>query len=108
CSPCWILITRRRPRLRLFPYATLFRAGGAYGQPRAGSDRCGRADPVRPVVVGRGRTVGGGCGTVELARVAASAGGLVGDELHSRAGHVRRLDRKSTRLDSSHVKITYA
>src|SRR5690349_23673954 len=75
-------MTRRPPRSTLFPYTTLFRS---------------RTDP--------GRT----------------AHGPSGDRLRPRAHHhrrahrrppapagARRRDRKSTRLNSSHVEISYA
>src|SRR5690349_23359077 len=74
---------RRPPRSTLFPYTTLFR-----------SER--RAQLVRHIgqelVLG---AVGGEQAQVRLAQ-------LVG------ALHDARLDRKSTRLNSSHVEISYA
>src|SRR5690349_23119579 len=70
---------RPPPRSTLFPYTTLFRS----------------TDPV---------TVGDRAGREDLAEVAAPAG----DE--NRAPHQIRSprDRKSTRLNSSHVEISYA
>src|SRR5690606_41879718 len=99
------LIGRRPPRATLFPYTTLFRSGGyggntqileAYSDPNAG------AMMVRgvPWATGDGVTMAqaagaglkgmGGLGALHVAAV---------DELE---------DRKSTRLNSSHVKISYA
>src|SRR3712207_8180268 len=87
---CFFLMIRRPPRSTLFPYTTLFRSradrGGAH---RVGARRghAGRGRPARRPV----------------------RGGRLQD-----AGAVRRprarpaLDRKSTRLNSSHANISYA
>src|SRR3712207_7088361 len=80
---------RRPPRSTLFPYTTLFR-----------SDRIADTGPER-IAAGedrgpRGRAPGGGPG---------------GAEEHAGLGQlaeVRRRDRKSTRLNSSHANISYA
>src|SRR5436305_5113388 len=72
---------RRPPRSTLFPYTTLFRSVGAR--------RRGRRDPADGTaghVLGR-----------SLRAVARSFRRPLGDE-----------DRKSTRLNSSHVRISYA
>src|SRR2546426_6770203 len=75
---------RRPPRSTLFPYTTLFRS--VHG------DRA-RRERRRPGVRGAGdRGVGG--------RTAGGRGG--------RAGGAARRDRKSTRLNSSHLVISYA
>src|SRR3989442_5480471 len=74
---------RRPPRSTLFPYTTLFRS-------LAESER------FRPLL--RFTSVGGG-NALEIRR--ASAGGAV-----EHAGP--DTDRKSTRLNSSHVRISYA
>src|SRR3712207_6916089 len=82
---------RRPPRSTLFPYTTLFRSGGHDVSP-------GR----RVVAVGDGRAGPGARLHGDLAPH--------GDELlgafraQGRAG----LDRKSTRLNSSHANISYA
>src|SRR5690242_20973688 len=88
---------RRPPRSTLFPYTTLFRSA------------------ARAAVRGRGR--GGERGQPSEA---AAPGGGAGDararHRHQRApvqapGGVRRAavrDRKSTRLNSSHMSISYA
>src|SRR3712207_8581167 len=79
---CFFLMIRRPPRSTLFPYTTLFRSllGAAYARlPHpAGDDRCVR-------------------------RLASAAGenALGGD-------HALEVDRKSTRLNSSHANISYA
>src|SRR5690625_5549198 len=69
----------RPPRSTLFPYTTLFRSGPPPA-PRAG---CWRSPPRRH----RGRTARGSDGSSAVCR---------------------RGDRKSTRLNSSHVAISYA
>src|SRR5690349_24227531 len=73
---------RRPPRSTLFPYTTLFRS------------HVRRTSAVRAPGAARARAA---------ARVAAAArAGL------RRGGRLRRPDRKSTRLNSSHVEISYA
>src|SRR5690606_41544740 len=93
-------VTRHRPRSTLFPYTTLFRSGGAEKRELGGAQRQ-RDDAA---------------GSFGLRQNDASA-------LHRRAGdagfwhHRHRRhgglqhggrDRKSTRVNSSHVKISYA
>src|SRR5260221_8391753 len=90
CLPChyvlfsfFFLMIRRPPRSTLFPYTTLFRSGRDRGDARVDifRRRGDRSEPAR-----RGRGGAGPC-------LAPSA---------------RRLDRKSTRLNSSHTVISYA
>src|SRR5688572_32563018 len=76
---------RRPPRSTLFPYTTLFRSGG--GRPDRGL--------LRPDRVARGLR--------RRARAAVPRG-----DQRERAAPVRRVDRKSTRLNSSHSQISYA
>src|SRR3712207_7495519 len=92
---------RRPPRSTLFPYTTLFRSRFAW---RLGAGlRLVRAagaegQPGDVPVAGRGRATG---------RALRSRGGGVG----GRAGMSKAalvLDRKSTRLNSSHAHISYA
>src|SRR3712207_7112008 len=90
---------RRPPRSTLFPYTTLFRSGeGAVGPRRLAAglevdDSLGRLDRRRPLGLlgGHLRSLHG--------RGAADHTGGPGDRL---------LDRKSTRLNSSHANISYA
>src|SRR5690606_41324109 len=94
-----------RPRSStLFPYTTLFRSDVA------------ELDRLRPQVVDGhlGGALGGGGEALldqrlERGQVGVGLGAGVGGELAVEP-HVRRLaeDRKSTRLNSSHVKISYA
>src|SRR5256885_7501049 len=69
---------RRPPRSTLFPYTTLFRSLLQLGELR------------RPVLLG------------ELERL------LAAQDLGDLALHFLELDRKSTRLNSSHLVISYA
>src|SRR2546426_8187441 len=75
---------RRPPRSTLFPYTTLFRSLGEHGRARrlAAARVRARADPDG-----------------DRSRVARAA---------ARLGRGRRVDRKSTRLNSSHLVISYA
>src|SRR5690554_7135816 len=76
---------RRPPRSTLFPYTTLFRSAarnGSHSAAQAGRD--GQVQPTRP----RGPT-----------SASASTTPTTGN---------RNVDRKSTRLNSSHVRISYA
>src|SRR5690349_22151685 len=75
---------RRPPRSTLFPYTTLFRSVDDVGDPQAG--RHGQGDHRD-----------------ELGGVAADDG----PAQHHARGRVGE-DRKSTRLNSSHVEISYA
>src|SRR3712207_6885088 len=78
---------RRPPRSTLFPYTTLFRSAADAG---AGIHRRLRGD-APPDRQGATRLAGRG------------------DRLDSRVRlHSRGLDRKSTRLNSSHANISYA
>src|SRR3712207_8058740 len=87
---------RRPPRSTLFPYTTLFRSSVLPSSdpgriPRRSRERGAVAG--EPVVEGRRRASGG-------------LPHLVGDDL-GQVGPVE-LDRKSTRLNSSHANISYA
>src|SRR5256885_12236121 len=87
---------RRPPRSTLFPYTTLFRSRGpALGRRRLGvvdaADR--EAQPREEVAHPLGVTTG------EVV--------VDGDEMGAPA-HERVQDRKSTRLNSSHLVISYA
>src|SRR3712207_8235904 len=86
---------RRPPRSTLFPYTTLFRS------PRVAQARAhlvgGVGEDLSEAVVG------GDAAEVRVVRPVAEslAGGLL-------SGLPRPLDRKSTRLNSSHANISYA
>src|SRR5690349_22356549 len=86
---------RRPPRSTLFPYTTLFRSGVEEHEVRPESGR----EPPQPV--GAAEDVGGvdGAGRERLG----------GRELElRRRERAAQRDRKSTRLNSSHVEISYA
>src|SRR3712207_7414247 len=91
---------RRPPRSTLFPYTTLFRS----------QDRAAAVGRPRGVPGGVAGAVGGG----DLAGVQAArpAGGLGrvrrGGRRRADPGDHLDLDRKSTRLNSSHANISYA
>src|SRR5690554_7489675 len=83
---------RRPPRSTLFPYTTLFRS--------LALDRVGHGEPLR--------------GARLLHRLAPDVHALRAErtvlvrEVAARALRVGLQDRKSTRLNSSHVRISYA
>src|SRR3712207_7665466 len=90
---------RRPPRSTLFPYTTLFRspAGGEAGGWSTVGDTTGSAGRTIDGLVTTEASEGGRSG------VAGLAGGV------SRADSIcRAIDRKSTRLNSSHANISYA
>src|SRR3712207_7906521 len=78
---------RRPPRSTLFPYTTLFRSGGQRLQRGAAAGAAG---------VRRCGADGAGLHAVLL------------DAPDHLGRHGHRLDRKSTRLNSSHANISYA
>src|SRR5690606_41575686 len=87
----------RSPRSSLFPYTTLFRS-------RA-HDRHARSVPEHGVPVPAVAVPGVACAAGDR------AGAVVAGHVHADgAGAVllQQEDRKSTRLNSSHVKISYA
>src|SRR5690606_42055819 len=81
-SPFFFLMIRRPPRSTLFPYTTLFRS---------------RGEQATGVLV-RGAHVDQVLGADRLDHLVPEGAD----------GEVLLLDRKSTRLNSSHVKISYA
>src|SRR3712207_7776324 len=84
---------RRPPRSTLFPYTTLFRSLGA-------REFALRLLAEESVALAPGTAFGpGGEGHVRLSLAASDA---------DLADGVTRLDRKSTRLNSSHANISYA
>src|SRR5688572_30971898 len=79
---------RRPPRSTLFPYTTLFRSRGR------------EADPVDLALAGRELLVTG--------RALPNGGGLVVMRDVTELRRLETIDRKSTRLNSSHSQISYA
>src|SRR3712207_8208907 len=86
---------RRPPRSTLFPYTTLFRSGRAGGYPRGS-----RHDP-------QGAAYGEHRGLKALSP-ALSRKGRGSSATKAKASADMKLDRKSTRLNSSHANISYA
>src|SRR5690606_41474571 len=92
---------RRRPPSTLCPYTTLFRSAATSAWPRIGrgsAERASFADPAARLGYGyvtnkMGMQLEGDRRDVALRRASTEALGR---------------DRKSTRLNSSHVKISYA
>src|SRR3989442_9783864 len=86
---------RRPPRSTLFPYTTLFRSDTA----------------LLPVGTGtfasRAMIAGGGALLQAAARVRSNALQIAAHLLEASAPDIE-IDRKSTRLNSSHVRISYA
>src|SRR5690606_42098005 len=90
---------RRPPRSPLFPYTTLFRSRAGPLRHRVGLARglVGVADPLDRLAQRRLRPARG----AEVVELGQQDGQL-------RLGDGPGPDRKSTRLNSSHVKISYA
>src|SRR5690349_23796030 len=84
---------RRPPRSTLFPYTTLFRSG----KPQSFNVRAFRKPRRDAILVAL-------AGPAATTVVAAVAGALA----HGVHGPSSARDRKSTRLNSSHVEISYA
>src|SRR3712207_9004936 len=91
-SSFFFLMIRRPPRSTLFPYTTLFRSGGFTGVVRLLRDR----------VEIHGHKAPSSHGLVEAF--------LQFQDVFGRRGNLQALplDRKSTRLNSSHANISYA
>src|SRR2546426_6475464 len=87
---------RRPPRSTLFPYTTLFRSDGRLrGEGGGESDEpIGVGQDLALDLLGRGEAPG--------------PVGLAVDQLEHPGGGHHRGDRKSTRLNSSHLVISYA
>src|SRR3712207_9162967 len=99
---------RRPPRSTLFPYTTLFRSGRDRHRLADAAERqlrrhVGRLVELHPDVLDGERLEGGG-----LNRERVIADELVVELELALIGRLRGLDRKSTRLNSSHANISYA
>src|SRR3712207_9565116 len=99
---------RRPPRSTLFPYTTLFRSVFEQRRARVGERLCvvggdERAFGFEPLGAGA-RGDDGGAARERLAELHARAD--AGADRHDCDSD--RTDRKSTRLNSSHVNISYA
>src|SRR3712207_7529802 len=92
----FLIMIRRPPRSTLFPYTTLFRSAGRGRADRGGAGSAGRAGAL-PGVRRRGPRHRQ---AQEQARRVSSDRGV--------SEPASALDRKSTRLNSSHANISYA
>src|SRR2546422_6429191 len=86
----FFLMIRRPPRSTLFPYTTLFRS------------------QVRNPGLGRRELEDALAASLGVTNVLWLGNGIAGDDTHGHVDDVCRLDRKSTRLNSSHGYISYA
>src|SRR2546430_12594147 len=82
---------RRPPRSTLFPYTTLFRSGMIEG-----------ASAYAPVKPAKGQMIALRAENLEIERV------LWSEKIYLVPRNNGRIDRKSTRLNSSHSQISYA
>src|SRR5688572_31873022 len=94
---------RRPPRSTLFPYTTLFRSAGAHRHLRGGPAALDPAAGLQLPFEGLERDAHLAVAEQLRARLEAGARAHEG-----RVRLVRRRDRKSTRLNSSHSQISYA
>src|SRR5256885_17230205 len=99
---------RRPPRSTLFPYTTLFRSGftkpkGARMRPVNGAQRSEQDKIRRDEPRGSAHKLQrGGLGAGDLEKPFHAAGA------EQICQSIREVDRKSTRLNSSHLVISYA
>src|SRR3712207_6985861 len=96
---------RRPPRSTLFPYTTLFRSAlGGRGGPLLAQPRTAGPPAARPQRGGAGVEPAG----LRLEPDGRAAAGRPGGVRPGAAARRLPLDRKSTRLNSSHANISYA
>src|SRR5690606_40077910 len=96
---CCVIRIPRPPRSTLFPYTTLFRSAARV---RSEDD-----DVLDLVIVGAGPA--GIAATLRASELGLRSETLEQESLGGTVAHYPRgKDRKSTRLNSSHVKISYA
>src|SRR5690606_40165381 len=101
CSSPVLLLHRLPPRSTLFPYTTLFRS--PLGPDRTSGAAISDTRPHPGGVPGRELSV------APEVEVRAGIGELADpDQALDRLVRPQQADRKSTRLNSSHVKISYA
>src|SRR5690606_40171862 len=98
-----LLLPRRTPRSTRFPYTTLFRSGRRSHQflsSRINSEACYNTTGIQGSV---SQCPGG----VSSSTATGSGEDCTASNIYG-CGHGTHVDRKSTRLNSSHVKISYA
>src|SRR5438874_8279681 len=91
---------RQPPRSTLFPYTTLFRS------PVAELDQSSSRAAIEEREISSSESANSSSVIPSLAEISSSVGARC--SLASRAAIARSIDRKSTRLNSSHVEISYA
>src|SRR5690554_7778402 len=96
----FFLMLRRPPRSTLFPYTTLFRSGIGFWKPGAGI--------IHQVVLENYAFPGGMMIGTDSHTVNAGGLGMVAIGVGGADAVDVMADRKSTRLNSSHVRISYA
>src|SRR5204862_7227915 len=99
-------LIRRPPRSTLFPYTTLFRSSMAVEEIRARTAALGTLDIVKrnvPILLSYLIVV-----LLFVAGTAKASGFASGNHIRILALQASFIDRKSTRLNSSHVEISYA
>src|SRR3712207_9301735 len=99
---------RRPPRSTLFPYTTLFRSKAGSTTPRNNSGAlCLARDPPRLPLQVEGLHVAGVTALTEVKEELRTVRARRGGPQRARREH-HHIDRKSTRLNSSHANISYA
>src|SRR3712207_9410264 len=99
---------RRPPRSTLFPYTTLFRSRGPFAAPGGGYSQLSR---LKLALDGKRASIPLSRNYVDDMRTKRreTAPGLIRRALLKSFGVLeKKLDRKSTRLNSSHANISYA
>src|SRR3712207_9037113 len=99
---------RRPPRSTLFPYTTLFRSSWARATPARGTEAWRLADPADPWTSTSGEFGGLDPDAAYTLSAWAADRGRRSNHLEFTVRDLARLDRKSTRLNSSHANISYA
>src|SRR5690606_40576693 len=100
--------SRRHPPTTPFPYTTLFRSKvGDAGVPGCGGEVQAHRLPVVSLDI-RAHQRAGNLQARLAHDVLRRAGAQLERSQRNRVGWTQALDRKSTRLNSSHVKISYA
>src|SRR5690606_41647129 len=100
----FVFLLRRPPRSTLFPYTTLFRSAALRTHPPF------HASAMDGYAV-RAADIAQAPATLRVIGTSAAGGSFEGEVLPQTAVRIftgAPLDRKSTRLNSSHVKISYA
>src|SRR5690606_40479933 len=98
---CSLSLVLRLPRSTLFPYTTLFRSNTIYGLPSIDFLQDMNSQKLQPLIEAWQRATGK---RVIFPTISRSGAGSTIYEKRFAGGS----DRKSTRVNSSHVKISYA